>query len=782
MKDASSPVAEPLGLSPPSLQLLDKLQKLLNHDLSTPQLLARTKEDAALSSLFRNREHAVLAAEHIAQSNTPINAMKVLTIAGKFKQEITPSAYERVVHALAQEKRWKLVMYFLNLCKRNTGVLTGRLLNWKARVGVETQNYNTLGSILEDFHREGLVPDRRTYNLLISGFLKNRDLPRAKDALQAMSDAGLSPDASTYAIVSSVHRRLAPDENVAATAFSSLTHSTPSQATLLLNTYLRNYISSGDAAGMARVYRMFDQASISPGSLDPHRVVADIFPEPKPTAESDSDSAPLSVTLPPYPIKPDATTFHLLVDYMANNHELVPTLRMVQRMQLAGYPPDGRAVGSLIKAYFRHGYPSTGLQIAINACVPAGIPRESWGELLPDTIPELPPLSYACVQPDLALFEPLFEGLITYYGPGRAQLLLGVMEQVGLGPGSHMIRSVLVHLDKVAGSRPGTLLRVLRRLTRGSQTATLNHLHIILSSVIRREKTMIYPRGWNAPASRFSRKRVNTSVQSPAETRLTATTKEFDPSAGIGAAPSASYRNLFAHILQNFSARQLKSDSALFALRLRRDAVNKQDVEQAKEVFRTLLARGIEPSPYHFSAIMEGCAMKGDMNEAEEVFQQFTKAGHTPTVVMFTILIVGYARQGRPRATVKTFQRMTSLNIKPDIGSIDAVICAFFAVGAYAFAKQMLMTLWPYIAPFPVAMRNMSLQELAIRFRGLQEVGKDISKDLQQGQRAKLYMRVNMLMKKWAQTEQQAQGRTRLKPEAGGGQAGGSMGSNDTAQ
>jgi len=171
-------------------------------------------------------------------------------------------------------------------------------------------------------------------------------------------------------------------------------------------------------------------------------------------------------------------------------------------------------------------------------------------------------------------------------------------------------------------------------------------------------------------------------------------------------------------------------------------------MDAAQDVFDLLLARGIQPNEYHFSALMEGYTRKGDVSSAVDILEAATRVGIKPNRVMYTILIVGYARQGQPEEAVTTFKRMVEADIQPDVASIDAVASAFFAVGSYLMARRTLITLWPYVRPFPEELESAPLKELATQFRLLQKDGQD-SSNLTRSQWKRLYRQLSRLITAW---------------------------------
>jgi len=171
------------------------------------------------------------------------------------------------------------------------------------------------------------------------------------------------------------------------------------------------------------------------------------------------------------------------------------------------------------------------------------------------------------------------------------------------------------------------------------------------------------------------------------------------------------------------------------------------------------MTRGMHPNEYHFSALMEGYALSGNLPAAEGVMESAARAGIKPNVVMFTILIVGHARQGNPDLAMRTFQNMVATGVKPDIPAIDAVTSAYFAVGAYAMARRVLSTLWPYVRPFPKEMRAFTLKQLAHKFRSLHRRNDGNEVVMSKQTRLMLHQKLNDLIEAWTKLS----GRPQLK-------------------
>ena len=686
-------------------------------------------------------EKARKLAEVMARTHSPQLSHRVLILAHKHGCQFKQNAYECVAYQLAIAKHWRLVLSMVLLGKQHTGRTTVRLLNWRTRALVEMQLYASLHGILDEFEHAHLKPTRRTFHLLISGHIRNRNLAKAKESLQKMKEAGLPADASTHALIAIFYRSLGGDPKIQARALETLPSLPGGTTTAVLNSLLQLRLDAHDLPGAFHILAFFDQSQVDQlTSLSGEDSTLDggerlLFP---------TNYSPFCSHKPP--ISPNATTFSILLNYMATRRDIPGALRILKRMVAVGVIPTAATVTSLMHVYFATGDRGTAVRLVAEMCDRHTTPLQMFSPIMPMLTGGELPLATSGIPPTVQVFNALLRGVLGTYGLNSSYVVLRIMRANNIQPNAVTLEILIAHLNKVEHARPGMLLRVLRNLSSATLRPTLRHMHVILSSILRHEKYVLYGRGWNATAARFSPHRHDYSRF--IENRISSVADSFDPAAGIEFPQQLSYCSLARPIVQSLSSRQIRSDGATFALRIRRDAVMKSDLEAAREVFHTLLARGMHPNKYHFSALMEGFAQSGDLKAAAGVMKSAMRVDIKPNVVMFTILIVGHARQGNPDLAIRVFQHMLAMGIEPDVPAIDAVSSAFFAVGAYAMSRRILITLWPHIQPFPAELRRASLKDLADKFRllgnnhGVQEI-------LTKQQRLMLHWKLKGLLEAW---------------------------------
>ena len=668
-----------------------------------------------LSEHFLDRTKATKLAEAMVQTRSPQRASRILLLAHEHGCPLKQNAFESVAYQLAEAKHWHLIPPLVALGKRQSGRTTVRLLNWRTRAIIESTHYGRLETVLDEFEHENLKPNRRTFHLLISGHIRNHNLRLAREYLKKMQDAGISVDATTHSIVVSVYRSLGPAAEVQHQAFEALRDVSGRTSTITLNSLMQIYMDANDVPGIIRTLSFFQQG-------DADITLSDEFGRRFPPRGRNGSFNDHTVASSPLThvaqasIMPDVATFTILINYMARRHDLSGVSLMLERMVAMGLRPDAAAAAAIIRAHFSAGREHTAVRIIADMCRAHEVPSSlfhSFG-LTFDRVDQLS-FRFGDIPLTTEIFNALMKSALNTHSLKGARTVLRIMRACNVNPDTKTIEIFMNHLAYAKRARPRDLIRVLKNLSSATVPPSLNHIHIIMRSVLRREKFLLHGSGWNVAAAKFSPRRQDLSRYP--EGRISGTAASFDPTAGIELPRKLSYRALIRPIVQSLTSRGIKSNKATIALRLRHEAVNKSNLTTANHVFQEMLIRGMHPTADHFTALMEGHALSGDLRSAESVMDSALDAGIPPNVVMFTILIVGHARLGHPDRAMRTFQGMVSAGIRPDVPVVDAIASAYFAVGAYRIAKQVLLSLWPYVQAPLESMQTASLKQLAVVFR-----------------------------------------------------------------
>jgi pentatricopeptide repeat protein len=708
----------------PPIEVLSLTDALFSRHLAKDAMLCDIKKCPILSPYFRDPDQVRNLAEHLAYTESSYRAHRVLALAHQLGCRLKPNIYEGVAFQFAGKNRWRMIPPLVTSAKRHTGRSTIRLLNWHTRALVEKGHFAMMEKVLDLFARENVEPNRRTFHLLVNGHLQNKNLSGAKKILRKMEAAGYPVDASTHALVVSVCQSLGPDADVQARALAALRDVGTQTATSILNSLLRLNLRALDLDGALRLLSFFDQRLLDPDlSADPGRnpipPAGDRFPPPRGRRMA-LDSASSSDN--PKPVLPDTTTFTILINYMTQRKDLPGALRMVSRMTISGLAPDSGTVAAILRAFIAAGDHPSAVRLVASMCDPGQVPPHLFNRLAPampiecDGLPI--PTSLPRVPITAEFFNKFLPETLDSCGLYRSIAVLRIMKTCGIRPDSQTSAIFMRYLQRSELARPRELIRLLRHLTPSRDPPTLEHLHIIFKAVFQEEKHLLHGTGWNARATKFARWR-NDKADFP-EDRISGTSDRFHPTAGIRLSSNLHYRALISRPVQSLISRGVRSDRAIYALRIRHDAVLKGDLAAARKTFGRMIANGIHPNEYHFTALMEGHVRAGDFAGARGIMQAAVQAGLKANAVMYTILIAGHARRGDPDSAMRVFRDMIRAGVKPDPPSIDAVASAYYVVGAYRMAKRTLIDLWPFAySPTPLHLSTTSLKQLSHEQRAL---------------------------------------------------------------
>ncbi|KAG7099317.1 hypothetical protein E1B28_001175 [Marasmius oreades] len=717
----------------------DLLFSLLSSIPSEEDALNKIRASPALSKHLSNRESARKLAEAMALRPVPHFAIRVLQLAYTLGCHHRQAAYECAAHFLASVQRWDLVLAIIGIGKAHTGKTTLRLLNWRVRALVELDRHDLLQHMLKEFHESRLRPNRRSFHLLVSGCIRNRDLARAKELLGTMEQFGIPVDHTTHAIVARYYRAFGCNTQVQNRVLRSLSALSQGMATLVLNNLMQLRLDAHDIPGSLEILSFFRPIAATPIAEIVYGVSGGT------TIPGDGDRSPLSQNRLSNPIIPNAETYSIFMNHLISVGAHSQALEVFNTMMSADIPMNAESIASLIHLLFASEQGATAVKLVSDMCGPRQFPWEAFPPFRPDHTSNLPS-HISGVQPTNRIMNALLKGSLPVCGLLCVEGVMQIMHANNISPNASTVEILLAYLGR-KGSRPKELVRLLFKLCSSKIhiQPTIRHLHPILNSIIRHERFLAFGSGWNSIAARFNRTRgPKPSVPSSSLSE----SKIHEPVAGIVPLRRVDRRAL-RPVLEDLAKRNVKLDGVVAGLRMKQVAGNQIDVDAARDVFRMMLSRGHKPTEYHFSSLMEGCARYGDLRAATDVLRSAAEIGIKPNVVMFTILIAGYARQGHPEQAIRTFQRMIECDIRPDIAAIDAVSSAFFAVGAYVMARRTLIIMWRYIEPFPENLRSVPLKQLASAFRSIQGHDRRSLHPLSRAERIAMHQQIARLLKAW---------------------------------
>ena len=671
---------------------------------------------------FADSRIVTRTAQRMVSTPHPRRALLVLIAAHHYGRHLEKEVYDAVAHRLAEAQEWRLIPALALLQKRQLGRQTARLLDWCIRAQVEMSQFARLDRALEWFEEEGLAPSRRTYHLLLSGHLRNRNIVKAMGVIQRMLNAGLGIDTHTHATVISAYRPLGPNVVVQTRAFNALKDADADTSTRVLNALLQFSIDTRDTENVLSLIRHFDF-----GTFDTSRLSVGVRPlrrEGEYAIFSDLIRSS-SWSHASHGFLPDIATCTILLHYMASQRDLISAQGLLGQMERSGLTPDSQFIAALIRLYFTIGQPSAAINVVSGVCADVeGF--QDWLRNIHLTFEPQKglPIPLLLPKPAVEIFNALAAGLLDLCGIDGFQACLRLMQMCQVNPDRHTQSLLESHLMNVEGFTMADAARVSEELS--LDNLSLPRLSQFLAATLRYHFRSVKRSGWNNTSGQQGLLPSRSSSHLAQTYTVGKSFESFDPTAGIHLFPT--HGNAFIRsIVQSLADRGVLADHRTFALRIRYEAVIRGDLNAAKNIFQIMLHRGIHPNEYHYAALMEGYAATGELAAAEAVMNAAERGGIRPNCVMYTILIVGYARQKNPERAMRVLRHMIDMGVRPDVPAVDAITSVFFAVGAYHPARQTLLGLWPSVAPLPHDFERESLKMLVSHLRNLYD-GQILSK------------------------------------------------------
>ncbi|KAF9240878.1 hypothetical protein BU15DRAFT_61203 [Melanogaster broomeanus] len=668
-------------------------------------IIADVKSSRGIRQYFRQRESARRLAQFLASTSQPSRAHSAMTLAHGLGCCFKPNHFESVVHQLSSKEYWTLIPPLVSLARHQCGKTTARLLNWKMRAFIECHRFGRLDQVLEEFARDGVQPIRRTFHLLVSGHLRNRDLNSAKRGLELMERAGFPVDASTHALIATAYRSLGLDPK---------------------------FLDIGDERSVVDYIKYLCPVAVATSEEATHDAGGTITGADgvRVTSPHPHTSPNLS-KLPPIP--PDAATFTILINYLASQRHFRAVPKVLDRMIKAEIKPDTGIVAALIRTYCLSGHDDMAVSLLAAILHSDADARRVTASLRVKWIPHIP-INVKGIGLTVHVFNAILGRIMEIRGLGGARFIFRIMRSKGIRPSETTIKVFLDYLDRTEHLTPRQLIRILRRMSLAIYGPTIRHLNIILRSILRREKHLVYGSGWNVTASKFSPTR-EYKPGFPGD-HIFLDTEGFD----YQRRPRNS---------SPFAISGIKSDRATFAMRLKHEGIVDPTIGTAKSVFHHMVDQGMHPNQYHYTTLMSSYARAGNMRGAEQVMRSAKEAGFEPEVVMYTVLISGYGYEGKPELAMRTFRLMVSAGVAPDVPAIDALAHAYFAVGAYSVAKKVLIEMWPQVKAFPTELQHASLKLLARTFRHSENSRAARKEPLTQEERHLFSRKVGGVLQEW---------------------------------
>ncbi|EJF66993.1 hypothetical protein DICSQDRAFT_95961 [Dichomitus squalens LYAD-421 SS1] len=718
-KEGGTDGNELISLAPPSDVLSTIGQLFVQYPSRCTVTDLRKSQGTFDLVMYLRHPRAFAISLYLLEQGLADRALWVLELATQIGASCPPRSWQYLTAKFAEQEEWRGVRRIVKLARQRLGYTTVKLLNWRLRAWMENQRYVPVEDVLAMFETERVNPSRLTYHLLVAMHLRNCDLAAALTGLRAMESAGFPVTAKTCAILVLGYRSFGLTASIKARALAAIGTGDEVVSAVILNGLVQLLLDAEDSSGVAEVLSSVSQ----PSGDRPYDLGASSIQDDDERVGSSTPSAasrPSSLRSTQAASQRNlisVSTYNILLDHLSRQGDLTRAMHVVQQMRVAQVSPDSKTAAALVRLYSTAGFHNDALHVVASALGGASDALDLLTSLgfVASTVPEFP--IPPPIPPTIHLLNALLRSLKKTLQVRELSVVLDIMRIMKVNPNAATITIVLSGLQGRA--RPGELIKIVRLLKSRGVVPARGHLHVLLQTLLSREQAVARPRGWSQLRSLTSSSSQDTPASSPRQTEADVAGVGCEPTAGITFSHFRRGNNLLRPIVQSLSARNVRNDRVTFALRIKHFALVKRDLVAAHEQFRLMVRSGFRPNRYHYGALMQGYAAAGNLKGATKVMRAAADAGLLPDVKMYTIIIAGYAGLARPKEAMRAFRSMVAEGITPDVPAIDALVSAFFRKREYGTARRVLLRLWTQVAPFPDALAEAPLKELARAFRAL---------------------------------------------------------------
>jgi pentatricopeptide repeat protein len=676
--------------------------------------------------ILRTPHNVRRIAKELAASDKPAACIRLLSLAITYDCHLNAPAYEGICWTLSRHKRFQLILEVFRLAKENLDSLTCRLLDWRLRALLELENYAAFRNVFQDYEEAHIRPSRRAWHIILAAQLRNRNVGASRQCLSSMEAAGLPINSATHVTIAENYRHLGLDRQVEDLALSILENLTPSKRVFVVNQLLESHLRCNDQSGLHQLFSFFDADIIGPVQ----RLLNLLDNFENPNVNSSAVRSPVSLL-------PNAQTFLIAIRLCMIRSDFVGAEHIFSLMARQGIELSPIILAAYMNLQFAVGKPSIAMYLMSQVLSSKDL------DVLYDRLDERNdvqldwkwPFSTFRIPPHIDVLNALLRGILDIRGLDGARIVLEQMRQVDIKPNSHSLKILIDYMVHFERTTPAAILRVLRQLFPIFRVS-LRHLHPLISRILHVEKKRLYYSSM-PKNTKMARRRLPENVDWSSD----------GPFAGVRLDRFLVRPSLARFLFASLESRGIRSDAAMLALRIRYDGVIKRDTEGAVDTYTDMLSRGIMPSVYHISALMEGFALRGETDMALKIMRAAKEYNVKPNLVMYTILLHGYGHQNQPKAAAELFEAMISSGIHPDVRAIYALCKTFILARRLGAAKKLLITLWPYIEPVPRKHPVTPLLELLKRFCQLDTSRPTSRRNLSRKKRALLQRQLTAVVK-----------------------------------
>nr|XP_009787267.1 PREDICTED: pentatricopeptide repeat-containing protein At1g62720-like [Nicotiana sylvestris] len=97
-------------------------------------------------------------------------------------------------------------------------------------------------------------------------------------------------------------------------------------------------------------------------------------------------------------------------------------------------------------------------------------------------------------------------------------------------------------------------------------------------------------------------------------------------------------------------------------------------VEDAEEVMKHMVGKGVEPNIFTYNVIMDGYCLRGQVDRARRIFDFMIGENIEPDTISYNILINGYCKKKKLAEAMQLFHEISQKGSKPDVFTYNTIL------------------------------------------------------------------------------------------------------------
>lgn len=664
------------------------------------QTIADYKQIVARSGVLLDESVLESAINMAAMGNQSILIPRILRASWWLDLNSSPKIYESICDSLFKSRKWNALIAVLRFCTvRHIGP-TSKLLNMRLRTYLYMKDYSMLQlvSAKRIFSKFGCSFNRETYNILIEASVANLEMETCRQTIVQMESEGFPINEETYRAILARMVAMGPNRTLESTIFTSLQGIDATLDTAILNSLIRLRSIARDDVTLRQYISFLQQGG---------------------THSADSQQ----LHIPFLDTQPDISTIAVLIGHFTRRQQFHSALEAFNLIHHLKLELSAEVVAQVVSMYSSCGRIQDALALVANISTTLPVVRfERANKLLQQLgwdgtnsstdISDIPA--------DVDIFNAILKTVIAERGLDGMVTILDLMEVHYIAPNDDMAAIFISFLDRHKNTNSTSIIIILYRLSQYPSVWRQRHVNVIMHSIMREHKRLMFgPGGWKG-ASAFS----NPNRERKSPKRISSTYERasdiFSIMNGAKLPEQASNRHLRS-ILVAVNDSAARQDSTTYSIRMFYHARITRDAGAVEDLYRDMLNSNLQPNVYHVAALMEVYCNIDQVETALEVLSTAVSNGIGINRVHYTILIRAFGNRGDTDSVHRVYREMIHSGVQPDIAALDAVVRSHFLVQDYDGARAILFQLWGTVLPLDTLPPSTSTLSYAMSFLRSQE-------------------------------------------------------------